>query len=136
MESGFGERVESINGLSQLVLTAPEMSSTEAALVLAETYETVYGIHRHTPTGDPLESILLHPLEDVSANSRLYEHVRKFFRRDVYKHSGLSLTEFFELPREICDLVYSECEVKAKEEGQISNNLAEEMKRLGRGGKV
>ncbi len=134
MESGFGEKVESINALSNLVLVAPKISSATASILLAESYETTYGIHNHTPTGDPLESVLMHPLEDTSHNSRLYEHIRSYIRKDVFKHSGLSLNEFFELPRDICDVISTECDKKAKAEGQISADVMRDMEKL-KGGK-
>ena len=131
MEAGFGEKVEGVNALSRLITYAPALPSDAATILLGESYETTYGIHQHTPASDPLESFLLHPLEDVSRNSRLYEHVRKFFRADVSKHSGLSMNDYFDLPRDIAEIVIEESEKKQKADAVIGTNFEEQMRRMG-----
>lgn len=135
MQAGFGEKIDSVNPLSELIATAPAVSSSTAALLLRESYETTYGIYQHTPDSPSLASVLLHPAEDVSANSRLYEHIRKFINRDVGKHTALSLMEFMDLPRDICDAIFEACDLKSRTLDVLAQGLPSGLPPDGRGGK-
>jgi hypothetical protein len=89
---------------------------------LYQAYETSNGIFDHlhqgmlddTPEIDPdekrpLSSVAMHFAEDTSSTSMLYQRIRVFKDRKVYALMGLNLTEFLELPRDLCDFILSEC---------------------------
>lgn len=87
-----------------------------------EAYDTMYGIANYD--GDDvsgLDYVKMHPAEDVCPNSLLYDAIRKFGKRDIAKTFGLSLTEFLELPRDICEQLFTVGLEIAKEK---SNGLA------------
>lgn len=139
MAAGFGEKVPVENALTALLRTAPPLTSSEASIVLRESYESTYGIFRHTKTTESLASVVLHPAEDVSANSRLYERIRRYIRSDIFKYTGMSLDEFFELPRELTDLIFRETDIVSDKESKHADEVKKQLEAArqaqGRGGR-
>jgi hypothetical protein len=85
--------------------TAPAVSHITAKLVLREMYEKAFGIHDHADARiSPLKLVTLHKKENVSEYSDLYNRHRRYILLDMYKHTGLSVTEFFNQPLELVDL--------------------------------
>lgn len=85
------------------------MDSLTAKLLLRESYETIYGIFDHERFSDqrPLALVAMHPKENASSHSRLYNTVQRFYNSDIYSATGLSLTDFLNLPREYVELLFA-----------------------------
>ena len=69
-------------------------------------YETIFGIYNHSGAdsnalSSQLKLVALHPAEDASANSRLYERMKQYIECEVFQTTGLSWKEFIEQPNEI-----------------------------------
>ncbi|SAL81759.1 hypothetical protein AWB67_05932 [Caballeronia terrestris] len=92
-------------------------------LALRDCYETTYRIHDHSQVGpnDALALVAMREAEDSSSGGLLYEQVRRFEERLVYKHFGLNLVQFLELPS---DLVRFVLELSLKR--QQSNSTTQE----------
>lgn len=94
------------------------MDSITAKLILIDAYETTYGIYNHADEaankGRPLGLIAMHPKEDFSTHSALYNTIRRFKKYKVGNQDNfnISLIEFLQLPKDISDLVL---DIMAKE---------------------
>jgi hypothetical protein len=84
--------------------------------LLIELYEEKYGIANHSDPQRPLSSIAYHPTEDIYTDSAFEKHVEKFAYLEVYKKTGLSLTEFLSLSRVEIKQIYRALERKTKME--------------------
>lgn len=84
--------------------------SYQTQLVLREMYETQYGIFNHEDPihmrERPLSLVALHPKENTTKWSRLYQTIRRYDLHDIHAKFGLSLPEFLELPRDIVELLF------------------------------
>lgn len=69
----------------------------------------------------------MHPAEDVNGQSLLYDAIRKFGKRNIAKTFGLSLTEFLDLPRDICEHIYN---TALEIEGEKGNSLEDVLDNL------
>ncbi|MDH2154356.1 hypothetical protein [Stenotrophomonas sp. GD03657] len=107
------------------------MSFDAVAIELATLYETKYGLFNH---GDPyakrqrpLALAALHPKEDASRYSPLYARIDKYRRLKIYSATGLSLTEFLNLPRDIVEEILRQTErdaaVEASHVDKVSHDL-------------
>jgi len=74
--------------------------------LLTEAYDEDFDICQYGSSGHGLDYIKLHPAEEVCSRSLLYDTIRKFGRRKIASVFGVSLTEFLELPRDICDHMF------------------------------
>ena len=94
----FGERVDISNPISEALRVAPKLCSTDTQLLLADKYETTYGICNHNIVDDdrPLKLIAMHTSEDSSTGSMLYTKLEQFANHNVPKHFGLSLKDFLD----------------------------------------
>lgn len=79
-----------------------QLNSTEAAIVLRDTYDLTYGIFDHEhDLSRPLALVGKHEREDTTEYGALYRVIYQFNTYEVNKNWGLNLSEFLELPREI-----------------------------------
>lgn len=82
------------------------MRSADTRLMLQEQYETLFEIYNHNSAdADPLGLVLLHPAEDVSTGGAIERRMEEFVEADVFKYTGMTMAEFFNSPREYCDLM-------------------------------
>lgn len=91
--------------ISDFFNAAPKLSAMDSDQGLYALYETHFQLFNHINgakiKSQPLALVAMHEGEDNGTTSSLYEQIDFFVKKEVYKHTGLSLTEFFNLPREI-----------------------------------
>lgn len=93
--------------------------------MLLEKYETVHGIYNHAidDPDKPLAIVALHDGENTGIGSTLYERIELFAERGVTKHFGLSLSEFLELPTDVCDRILEISNKRQAIEGSVAGNM-------------
>lgn len=102
-------------------------------MVLRDRYETTYGIYNHEipDPNRPLALVAMHPKEDASRGSLLYERIKDFGRNEVYKHYGINLKDFLDLPTDVCmTILESTAELRnqtGKMAGDVLDKLEKEM---------
>lgn len=104
------------------------LSNYTVKMLLMEAYETKYGIYNHDnpDPNRPLALIAMHPKEDTRERSPLYETIERYRIFDVYKHYGLNLREFLELPRDMVTEIFRQLTLAAsKENGRMAAALKE-----------
>lgn len=110
---------------------------------LHQAYETSNAIFDHLQQGmlddspgiepdqkRPLSSVAMHFAEDTSSTSVLYQRIRIFKDRKVYALMGLNLTEFLELPRDLCDFILSECGKHQDREATATDEVLKDLNRV------
>lgn len=106
---------------------APRLSSVDAEMSLSAIFETKYGIFNHTNPdlrkARPLALVALHEAEDLTRSAQLYTQLENYIKLDIYKHTGLSMTEFFELPRDLVNHIYNVAAEKQAVESRVVDNL-------------
>lgn len=110
---------------------APVLCSTDTRLLLTDRYETTYGICNHDqadPTR-PLLLIAMHPAEDTCTGSVLYERLEQFADLCITKHFGLSLTEFLELPTDVCSEIMRIAAKRQKLENTVASDMLDKLER-------
>ncbi len=113
------------------------MSYDAVAIELATLYETKYGLFNH---GDPyarrlrpLALAALHPKEDSSRYSPLYARIDKYRRLKIYSSTGLSLTDFLALPRDIVEEILRQTERDAAVDANQVDKMTRDLKDFGLG---
>ena len=115
---------EAIDGID-----AP-LTRTEARVYLAEIYETKFGIYNHaTDKSRPLASVGVHDAEKYIENSYWRSSMRKYFTQKVYEKTGMSPTQFMDLPVNYSKLLLEELTVLNKQDENAANSAEEEMRR-------
>jgi hypothetical protein len=107
--SSFGlHQLNSSGQIDALLRELPAVRATAAEIITLSCYQTEYGIFNHErPHPErPLALVAMHPKEDVVEGGPLYSHIRRYYNYQIYKHFGLSLSEFLELPMHLADLLY------------------------------
>ena len=113
--------------LDQMLAHAPPQDGYSATMLALEAYDETYGIYDYSvddPTM-PLALVAMHPKEDCVSNGRLEKTIKAFRRSRVYKHYGLSLNEFLQLPRHIGQFILNDCYDTEREEGKRAGELLE-----------
>lgn len=117
----FGLELPEDSLLIRVLREAKKTDHLTGRSILYQAYETTFGVFDYMAQAmtehaqldpdlkRPLASVALHFAEDVSSTSRLYELIRAFKDRKVYSVMGLSLTEFLDLPHDICEFILTEC---------------------------
>lgn len=109
--------------LADLIRRAPTIASSDAQLLLRETYDKSYGIFNHDAVSEarPYSIVAMHWAEDTTSTSPLHACFEEFARKEVPKYFQLSLTEFLKLPREACKRILEVCDKLRKEEETRTN---------------
>lgn len=131
----FGFNVDEINTrLSNFVEGLPVLATNDADQVLYKYYETSHGLFDHRDRAKlktrPLASVALHEAEENTLTSALYESIDIFIDNNVATRTGMSMQEFFQLPREIFNKTLMACrdkQVKDNREVDKVNAKAEKM---------
>lgn len=106
------------------MLKAPRMRSSDVRLMLQEQYETLFDIYDHKRVdANPLALVMVHPAENVSSGGAIELRIEEFVNSDVTKYTGMSLMEFFNCPREYCDLILKAARKRQAKESAAMNNL-------------
>jgi hypothetical protein len=109
-----------------------KLDSISAQIVLGEIYDTEYNICNHDEPGrSPLSLVGYHTKENYADYGPLHHMVYRYRFFEVYKHFGLSLVEFLQLPREYTELIF---EVISHENKKSSSEVDSVMKDI-RGGR-
>jgi hypothetical protein len=107
--------------------------------LLHQAYETSTGIHDYIAqeiqermVGDPslkrpLSTVALHYAEDYSTNSHLLNICTIFAESKVTLHYGYNLTEFLELPHELCTHILKDCHSRQKNENTVASNIINDL---------
>jgi hypothetical protein len=76
-----------------------------------------------------LALVALHESEDNWVSSSIREAVQLYFDKDIFKTSGLTLTEFFALPREYFSLVL---QINTNSQANMVKNINSIQQNLGK----
>lgn len=111
---------------------AQPLCSTDADIVMREKYETAYSLYNHeAPDPEhPLAIIRMHPGEDASTGSLLYERIEQFEERKIYQRFGLTLKDFLDLPSDVCMKVMEVAGKRLKDEGTIAASVMTQLNNL------
>lgn len=114
-----------------LLRYVPRICSTDAQLLLRHHYETRFRIYDHDHDRDkdhPLALVLMR--ESERTNGLLFERIERFEERQIYQKFGLSLTEFFSLPREVTTFIEELAIKRQKENNLLGEEKLREMRQL------
>lgn len=104
-----------------------------------EAYDITYGVFDHIKqynieksTKDPnnkrpLTSIAMHETEEVSEVSLLYERINSYSEKKVKEYFGISLNELMDLPRDIVEHIFDQCDKRLIKESRMQNNILSEL---------
>lgn len=94
------------DAIDELLQRVGKIDSITAQLILRDAYEVAFGIYNHKQPDPmrPLALVAMHPKENVSEYSELYNEIRRFDRHDMAR-AGYSLLEYLSLPRELAHLL-------------------------------
>lgn len=122
--------------IQNLIDNSPKLRFTDAQLLLQDIYESGYGIFDHSQAAvdnsRPLALVAMNWEENASDGSLLYERIELFKERQIYQIFGLSLTEFLELPRDICTKILESCGKKQNEEGKVVDDITRRLNNIGK----
>lgn len=77
-------------------------------IALRELYEESYGIFDHAAEPDnPLNLMAMHPAEDYTSGSGLYNALRRYRKHGIGEIFHISVIDFVNLPREIVEELIS-----------------------------
>lgn len=98
-------------------------------MVLMDQYETKFGIFNHELGADarPLALVALHPAEDTTTHSRLYERMVQYADLEVYSVFGVSWPEFISQPTDVCIYQLEVCAAKQRRKGQVVDKIHAEI---------
>lgn len=103
----------------------PAAKSSTTTLIGNELYDTTYGIHNHD-LDDPTEvyaNVQMHWAEDCTSTSELYKAINSFIEFQVTKLTGLSLSQYFELPRHMCVKIIESCKAAMRKEVKVTEDV-------------
>lgn len=120
----FGEKMEPIGMIRQLLATFNTLDSIDTAHLMRDRYETYFGIHNHDiDDGNPLALVSYRDAEDNSKSSRLYGRITEFAKKKIGKHWNMSLTEFMSLPRDVVEHIFTTADELEKIEQEVQANM-------------
>ena len=110
-----------------------------AKLLLMEAYDVTYGVFDHITQYNkdknskdpeikrPLSVIAMHETEEVSEVSLLYERINSYSEKKVKDYFGISLKELLDLPRDIVDHIFDQCDKRLINESRMQNNILDQL---------
>lgn len=108
-------------------------NSSDLQILMRDVYETTYGIWDHGQDSDEdLLSLVAHrPAEDTGPEvGLLYERIRHYDEREIYKHFGLDLVQFLELPTDIVTYLLELGLKKQATNHNVAKDVEHEMQQL------
>lgn len=101
-------------------------------ILLSEAYDIDYGIFDHTTSSseDVLKLVAVHPVEDVDSGTLLSIYTERFVLLGVHEITGISLDNFWKLPRHRADQILDLCAERKEKEAQVAAAAAEEVEGL------
>lgn len=102
----------------------PVMTREDAIIVLADLYETRFGIFDHKARDkNPLASVLMHESEDVMFDSALADLLIEFAVDEIGDLWKISLTEYLNLPKPVADLLRRLKPIAAKKKAELLGRM-------------
>lgn len=108
-------------------------NSSDLQILMRDVYETTYGIWDHGQDRDEdLLSLVAHrPAEDTGPEvGLLYERIRQYDEREVFKYSRLNLVQFLELPTDIVTYLLELSLKKQATSHNVASDVENEMKQM------
>lgn len=96
--------MEEDNPLRRVIEEGPVLkNSSDIQLLLRDMYETTYGIYNHNLDRDEdlLSLVSMREVEDPTIGGLMYERIRQYFKREIYRFTGYTPTQFLELPTDL-----------------------------------
>jgi len=94
---------------------------------MTDVYETKFGIFNHIsgPQKDtrPLAAIAMHFCESPNGLRSVSDMINLYVARDVFKNTGVTLTEFLELPHEEFNSLLKALDAKLTREANIASDI-------------
>jgi hypothetical protein len=91
---------------------------------MREIYERNFYIHDHQDAHlSAFNLCVLHPKENTTQFSRLYREIHRYIANKVGDATKMGLTEFLDMPREYCEIVYQILEA----ESDISKDVLKDL---------
>lgn len=112
--------------IATLIKAVPVVCATDARLILLEHYESAFRIydHHHEDPERPLALIEMHPAEDTTTCSLLYERMEQFAVNEVAKRFNISFNQFLEFPKDMVDeMMAISARMRNKEDTDTANVL-------------
>lgn len=98
--------------------------------LLIELYETHYGIHDHTKSGNPLASVLQNDAE-MYLNDYIYDnYFSTFLYKEIYHRTGLSFDALMDKPRFEIEKIFELVDEYNKKRSTVSANALNDFKDL------
>jgi hypothetical protein len=93
--------------LEEFLSTVDYLDSFSTRLCYRGTYLANLGIiDFKDPNYSPLDLVRMHPQENASEFSALYDKWTRYLDLDMFKETGIPIDRFFEMPREFVDLTF------------------------------
>lgn len=122
--------------LNDVLERTESLDSSSASVVVSMLYDIAFDIHNHdSPSStNPLASVMHHEAEHYRETSGLYRSIERYYRQRLNDRFGISLTEYWELPRYVVDMMTDIVIESSKEsddvEGDMERQVGREMKRM------
>lgn len=66
-------------------------------------------------------------MEENSETSLLHARIEQYVKSNIYKYTGLNLTQFMEMPREITQWLFAICDTKTRQESQTLSEVQQQL---------
>lgn len=98
-----------VDSIKQLKIKPSELNGFTREVYLREAYESTFSIFDHdnqmsTPPG--YELVFMNDKENMVEHGELYNAIRRYHINKIQDEFGLSLTEFYNLPRDVVDFIF------------------------------
>lgn len=104
-----------------------KLTKYESQQFMTDIYETEFGIYNHlsgpNKTSRPLAPIALHPAEDLNGIRTVNDLIALHVNKDIYKHTGLDLYGFLDLPHEQLNKLIEVVDIKVKKESTLATHM-------------
>lgn len=105
-----------------------EPDGIDRDIILRKLYETAYGIHNHyAPNQKPLALVTARQKEETYLYSKKANDQRRFIELGVAQSTGMSMTEFFDMPAADCEYVFDLVKRTNKREGATVEELQKQL---------
>lgn len=115
-------------------MNAKGLKSTDAQLLLRDSYETLYGIYNHAGAEglDPLALVMMNPSENTVLRGPLRVRMKEYIDKGIQKYFGMSFDKFIDQPTYVIELMLIEANERIEKEAPAVNHLMNELSNLGK----
>lgn len=108
-------------------LTRPQDNYVYTRQLLAELYETHYGIYDHRHSTNPLASVQYNACENYIDHYLYESYLEVFLYKGVYKYTGISFDDFLDRPRFEIEKILRVVEGFRKKEASVSQGAIDRL---------